>query len=111
MGCFGEDDWRRPQVFFGVHVGYCLDQSESPAERKEVWVGWVERNPGRVGANIHSEMHFVPDHLLYMVPLNIVYQIPMTTVYSPGIAVPVHSPPTLDIDMEQIRSVIVDALM
>jgi hypothetical protein len=78
---------------------------------QKFWVAWAERNPCGVGVNIHSKMHFVPNHLLYTVLLNIVYQIPMMTVYGPGIAVPVNSPPTLDIDMEQIRLVIVDALM
>ena len=71
------------------------------------WVGWAERAPNGVGAVVHSQMQWVPNHSSFLVPCNIIYQIPMQTVFGQGIAIPPGIPATLDINVEAIRDRIV----
>lgn len=75
------------------------------------WVGWGERRPAGHGCRIHSSMSWSPNAWSFTAPVNIVYHIPMATVYGPGIAIPPDVPPTLDIDVEEIRQEIVGVIM
>jgi hypothetical protein len=74
------------------------------------WVGYAERAADGVGATIHSQMLWVPNHSSFLVPTNITYQIPMQTVFGPGIAIPPGTPATLDIHVEMIRQRIVESI-
>jgi len=73
---------------------------------QKYWVGWAERAPNGVGEVVHTQMHWVPNHMSYLVPTNITYNIPMQVAFGPGIPIPAGTPPTLYIDVEGIRLVI-----
>jgi hypothetical protein len=79
------------------------------ADRK-FWVGWGERAANGVGAVVHSQMLWVPNHASFLVPTNIVYQIPMQTAFGQGVPVPPGIAATLDIDVEMIRLEIVRSI-
>jgi hypothetical protein len=76
---------------------------------RKYWVGWAERSPTGVGAIVHSQMLWPPQHTTYTVPTGIVYNIPMATVFGPGIPIPAGLQATLDIDTDDIRAEILDA--
>jgi hypothetical protein len=76
---------------------------------RKYWVGWAERSPTGVGAVIHTQMQWPPNHSTYIVPTNIVYQIPMVTVFGADVPIPAGVPATLDIDTDLIREVILAA--
>ena len=78
---------------------------------KKFWVGWGERAPTGVGATIHSTMLWPPDHSDITVPVNTIYNIPMALIYGTGIPIPPNAPPTLDINVEEIRQVLMEILM
>lgn len=79
--------------------------------RKKFWVGWGERAPTGIGATIHTTMAWPPQHSEIATPVNTVYNIPMALIYGPGIPIPPNTAPTLDINVEEIRQVIVEVLM
>jgi Uma2 family endonuclease len=80
-------------------------------QEKKFWVGWGERAPTGIGATIHTAMAWPPHHSDLNTPVNLVYSIPMAVVYGTGVPIPPNSPPTLDINVEEIRQVIVEVLM
>src|SRR5436190_4986028 len=75
-------------------------------EGKKFWVGWGERAPTGIDATIHTTMAWPPHHSHITVPVNTIYNIPMALIYGPGIPIPHNAPPTLDINVEEIRQVI-----
>lgn len=77
---------------------------------RKFWVGWAERAPSGNRATIHSNMRFPPHHHPVNTPTNLVYHIPMQTIYGNGIPTPPNSPATLDIDCDEIRSIIEEFL-
>jgi len=77
---------------------------------QKFWVGYAERQANGIGAMVHSQMSWVPNHTSFLIPTNITYQIPMQTVYGQGIAIPAGVPQTLDIDVEMIRLRIVESV-
>lgn len=79
-------------------------------QRKKFWVGWADRKPGGVGAQLHTQFQWPPNHHDITKPTNIVYAIPMLTVFGPGIAIPPNLPPTLDIDTDVIRQKILKSI-
>lgn len=70
---------------------------------QKIWVGYAERHANGIGATVHSQMSWVPNHSSFYLPTNIIYHIPMQTVFGQGIPIPAGTPPTLDIDVEAIR--------
>lgn len=78
---------------------------------KKFWVGWGERAPTGTGVTLHTAMAWPPQHLDIASPVNIIYNIPMALIYGTGIPIPPNAPPTLDINVEEIRQLIVEVLM
>jgi hypothetical protein len=56
-------------------------------------------------------MAWPPDHSDIATPVNTVYNIPMQLIYGPDIQIPPNAPPTLDINVEEIRALIVALLV
>ena len=79
-------------------------------KEKKFWVGWGERAPGGIGATIHTTMSWPSLHSSINTAVNTVYNIPMPLIYGPGIPIPPNAPPTLDIDVDEIRLQIVEVL-
>jgi len=78
---------------------------------KKFWVGWGERAPAGTGVTLHTTMAWPPDHSDIATPVNTVYNIPMQLIYGPDIQIPPNAPPTLDINVEEIRALIVALLL
>jgi len=77
---------------------------------RKFWVGWGERSPTGNRALIQTNMQFPPHYHPINTPVNLIYHIPMQTVYGNGIPIPLHSPASLDIDCDEIRSIIQEFL-
>jgi hypothetical protein len=73
---------------------------------RRFWVAWAERSANGDRAVIHSNIRI---HTIDT-PINLIYHIPMQTVYGNGIPIPPNSPATLDIDCDEIRSIIQEFL-
>jgi hypothetical protein len=78
---------------------------------KKFWCGWAERNTNGVGGLLHAALGWEPPARSDIsVPVNITYNIPMKDVYGPGITWPPNTPPTLDINVDDIRAEILESL-
>lgn len=77
------------------------------AERK-FWVGWAERRVGGVGGKLHTQMQWPPNHHDINISTNIVYNISMPTIFGPNIPMPPGLSPTLTIDTDVIRLMILE---
>jgi hypothetical protein len=78
---------------------------------KKFWVGWRERAHTGIGATIHTTMAWPPHHSDITIPVNTIYNIPVALIYGTSIPIPPNAPPILDINVEEIRQVIVEVLM
>jgi hypothetical protein len=76
------------------------------AESRKFWVAWAERSANGDSAVIHSNIR------IYSIdtPVDLIHHIPMQTVYGNGIPIPPNSPDTLEIDHDEIRSLIQEYL-
>jgi hypothetical protein len=79
-------------------------------KEEKFWVGWGERAPAGTNAIIHTTMSWPPHDSSINTAVNTVYHIPMSLIFGPGIPVPPNAPPTLDIDVDEIRLRIVKVL-
>jgi hypothetical protein len=79
------------------------------AAGRKFWVGWAERKPNGVGGTLHTAMDWPQNHHHIDLATNLVYNIPMNTIYGPDIPMPPNLPPTLDLDTDAIRSVILSS--
>ena len=94
--------WRIPLPLSGLVSKYGL------LDACTEWVGLSERPRGSTLLSTLN-LQWPPNHATYTVPTNIVYQIPMATVFGAGVPIPAGVAPTLDIDTDLIRGVILAA--
>jgi hypothetical protein len=78
-------------------------------EGKKYWVGWAERQAGSTGCTIHSQTAWPPQHSSILTPINLIYNIPMDLVYG-AIPIPPGAPNALQIDVESIRTEILEII-